>query len=304
MEATIVDMARLLSVVLLLSLLAGCGSARLRHGGQSTSDAVPAGSSRHTIQVDGRTREFLVYRPASVPEPTALVVMAHGGFGSDQQAERSYGWDALAEKEHFLVAYPDGLDHAWSVGGGCCGVPGREGVDDVAFVTAMVNTIGGWLPVDQKRVYATGMSNGAILVYRLACDSDRFAAIGPVAGTLLGECPSPHAVSLIHIHGEADTRVAYDGSPGQGIGRIDGPPVPTVVARFRSADRCDQPTSTVAAPVTTLTATCPDGRAVQLITVAGAGHQWPGANGGADPPSTALDATTTIWTFLEAHPAP
>jgi polyhydroxybutyrate depolymerase len=297
-------MARLLSVVLLLGLLAGCGSGRLRHPAPSTSDGVPPGSSRHSIQVDGRTRDFLVYRPAAVPDPAALVVMAHGGFGSDEQAERAYGWDALADQEHFLVAYPDGLDHAWSVGGDCCGVPGRQRVDDVAFVTAMVDTIGGWLPVDRKRVYASGMSNGAILAYRLACDSDRFAAIGPVAGTLLGECPAPHAVSLIHIHGAADTRVTYDGSPGQGIARIDGPPVPSVVARFRTADHCDQPSSTVAAPVTTSTATCPDGRAVELITVASAGHQWPGANGGVDPPSTALDATTTIWSFFAAHPAP
>jgi polyhydroxybutyrate depolymerase len=117
-------------------------------------------------------------------------------------------------------------------------------------------------------------------------------------------------VSVIHIHGLADTRVRFDGGKGDGYESIDGPPVPSVIASWRSVDRCGHPSTSVSGPVTTSTASCPDGRAVELITIAGAGHQWPGSAPkpllqrlmGSDPPSTALDATDTIWRFFAAHP--
>jgi len=108
-------------------------------------------------------------------------MMLHGGFGTGEQAEGYYGWDALADAQGFTVVYPDGVDRAWNVGGGCCGVPGRDGVDDVAFLRAVVEQMDGIVPggVDPSRVYATGISNGGLMAYRLACDTDLFAAIGP-----------------------------------------------------------------------------------------------------------------------------
>jgi polyhydroxybutyrate depolymerase len=117
---------------------------------------------------------------------------------------------------------------------------------------------------------------------------------------------------VLHIHGLADQNVPFDGSPGNGAGHIDGPPVSSTVDIWRSADRCSPAAVTTAGAVTTSTAACPDGRAVVLITVAGAGHQWPGGVGrnlaqrslGMDDPSGALDATDTIWRFFAAHPAP
>ncbi|HTJ33191.1 MAG TPA: polyhydroxybutyrate depolymerase, partial [Dactylosporangium sp.] len=87
-------------------------------------------------------------------------MMLHGGFGTGEQAEGYYGWDALADAQGFTVVYPDGVDRAWNVGGGCCGVPGRDGVDDVAFLRAVVEQMDGIVPggVDPSRVYATGIS--------------------------------------------------------------------------------------------------------------------------------------------------
>ena len=87
--------------------------------------------------------------------------MLHGGFGTASQAEKAYHWDAEANVGHFLVAYPNGLDRAWNAGGGCCGVPGRTGTDDIGFITAMVSAIEHAVPVNANRVYATGISNGA-----------------------------------------------------------------------------------------------------------------------------------------------
>lgn len=127
----------------------------------------------------GQDRTYLVHVPAGLSGAAPLVLMLHGGYGTGAQAERSYGWDALADQDHFVVAYPDGLDRAWNSGGGCCGKAARRDVDDVAFLTAVVADVEARVPVDPARVYAAGMSNGAMMAYRLACDSDVFAAIGP-----------------------------------------------------------------------------------------------------------------------------
>ena len=100
--------------------------------------AIPAGQSTQTVDVHGAVRTYHLYRPAGLLARSPLVVMLHGGFGSGLQAERCYGWDQEADRAHFLVAYPDGLNQAWNAGGGCCGQPAANGVNDVAFITAMV----------------------------------------------------------------------------------------------------------------------------------------------------------------------
>jgi polyhydroxybutyrate depolymerase len=295
----------LLALVGVLALLAGCRPAAR---GDSTP-AIPSGSSNQTITVDGRERSFQVYRPTALPDRAPLVVMLHGGFGSASQAEAYYGWDAKAEVNHFVVAYPDGVNRAWAVGDGCCGTPGSAGVDDVAFVSAVVATLSRRLPIDADRVYATGISNGGLLAYRLACDTTLFAAIGPDSATLLGACPSPAPVSVLHIHGTADQNIPYDGSQGSGFAKIHGMAVPALVAMWQGVDGCPPPTVTIAGPVTTSIATCPGGRSVELITIANAGHQWPGSPSrpaaekllGLDPPSNALDATDVIWRFFADH---
>jgi polyhydroxybutyrate depolymerase len=118
-------------------------------------------------------------------------------------------------------------------------------------------------------------------------------------------------VSLLHIHGLADTSVRFDGRKGKGVARIDGPPVPDVIAQWRAVDDCDSPHETSLGPVHTSSATCADGREVTLVTIEGAGHQWPVGSRDpeaakprprADTPSRALDATSTFWAFFEGHP--
>jgi polyhydroxybutyrate depolymerase len=301
------------SALLALAVTAGCGVAA-RHVARAadppgTGQAIPAGSSAHAVTVGGVRRTFLVYRPASPPAAAPLVVMLHGGFGSGTQAEKSYGWDAEADRGRFVVAYPDGLNRAWNTGGGCCGTPGRQDTDDIGFITAMVAAIERQVPVDAHRVYATGISNGGIMAYTLACHTHIFAAIGPDSATELGDCAAPAPLSVIHIHGTADRNIPYQGGQGDGPGQINGPAVPALNARWRGIDRCAAPAVRTAGVVATSTAACPGGRAVELITIAGAGHQWPGARPNllaqrllhTDPPSTALNATQVIWQFFAAH---
>ncbi|ORC02468.1 alpha/beta hydrolase family esterase [Mycobacterium persicum] len=273
---------------------------------------IPTGQSSQSIPWGSENRTFNLYRPPELPDAVPLVVMLHGGYGNGAQAERAYHWDAEADRGHFLVAYPDGLNRAWNAGS-CCGLPQQADVDDVGFITAMVAAIGRQIPLDTTRVYATGMSNGAMLALRLGCQTDIFAAVAPVAGTLLTDCARAQPTSVLQIHGTADESVPYAGGPGKaltanGTPRVDGPSVPAVNAIWRGIDGCGPSSSTTAGAVTTATADCPGGRTVELISVAGAGHQWPGGTKspllerlGLPEPSTALDATDSIWQFFSGH---
>lgn len=305
-------------LLLVVTGLAGCrvrSHVTVHYDGPAPTPAgvghtIPVGSSTQVITVDGLPRTFHLFRPATLPAMAPLVVMLHGGYGSGLQAEGSYGWDAEAALGHFIVSYPDGINHVWNAGGGCCGEAARDNINDVGFITQMVAAIEQEVPIDKARVFATGISNGGILAYDLACNTEIFAAIGPDSATELATCPSPAPISIIHIHGTADPIIKYDGGPGQNVGAvIDGPAIPALNARWRAIDQCAPPVVSVSGLVTTSIADCPSNRQVELITIAGAGHQWPGGAPNAlgqrilhtAPPSTALNATAVIWQFFAAH---
>jgi polyhydroxybutyrate depolymerase len=160
-----------------------------------------------------------------------------------------------------------------------------------------------------------------MLAYRLACDTDIFAAIGPISATMLGQCLRPAPASVIHIHGVQDRTIPYQGGPGKrsndGTGPrpadTDGPPIPALIAMWSAVDHCGEPEVKVTGVITRSTAICQDGRGVVLITISDAGHQWPGQPGPSgpaaklldlDPPSMALNATDAIWRFFSEHPRP
>lgn len=291
---------------LLLALLAGCAG----EGEPSEPRPVPVGNSIRAIPVDGVFRGAIVHRPEGVAGPVPLVLVLHGGFGSALAVQQVYGWDEVADEAGFVVAYPDGAGRSWNAGD-CCGAAEADDVDDVAFLEAVIDDLGAALPIDPRRVYVAGMSNGAMMTYRLACESDRVAAIAAVAGTLVTDCPDPAPVSVLAIHGLDDDTVPFDGGPGRGAVEVDGPAVPDILRRWLAVDDCEPPVERSTPPVAESLATCTGGRAVELVTIEGAGHQWPGSERtraqellGADPPSTALDATRRIWEFFAAHPAP
>ena len=275
------------SVLLLALLLAGCSA--------PAPAATTTGSADHTLRFGGLSRSYRTYRPASLPAGTAvpLVLVLHGGLGSGRHAERAYGWNARADREKFVVAYPDGVGRTWNAGPGCCGPAVRDNVDDVGFLQRLVSTVSNATPIDRDRVYVTGMSNGGMMAYRLACESPVFAAIAPVAGTLVTPCPAPASVSVIHIHGTADPTVPYAGGPGnRNDGRmvnINGPAIPDLINTWRTTGACGPPSEGTAGPVTTSITACPAGREIELVTIEGAPHKWPGT------------ATDTIWSFFSRH---
>ena len=277
--------------------------------------AQEAGSQVHGLSVGGLERSYRLYRPASLGRqmPAPLVIVIHGGFGSGSQAESSYNWDAQADLHGFVVAYPDGIRHSWNAGGICCGPALRENVDDVGFLTSLINAVSRSDNIDPRRVYLTGISNGAAMAYRYACEgSYPIAAIGPVAGSFSFSCAGVHPMSVMAIHGLDDRHIPFAGGQGtKGVTKGSWNPVPASIDLFRAGDSCEPPAISKAGPVKTEASKCAEGREVILVTVEGAGHQWPGGKArgivqrilGADAPSTALDATSALWSFFRQHPA-
>jgi polyhydroxybutyrate depolymerase len=307
-------------VLILLVLAAACssgGSAARRGTVPPTTSEVPDTTTR-TIKVDGRERTYLVHRPTTIDrgDPTSLVVVLHGGFGPVAQARLAYGWDAKADAARFVVAYPNGLDKAWNAGT-CCGRPQRDGVDDVKFLDAVIDDVTKAEGIVPDRVYATGISNGGMMAYRLACERPgKVAAIGPVAASMTVSCeqPQPRPTAVMHIHGLDDRNVLFAGGVGtKGVAKDSRPSIPSVIERWRAIDGCTGPpvTATAGAVTTVTSAPCAAGTEVVLVTVAGAGHQWPGSAPppaaarrvlDLDEPSTALDATTVLWNFFSRRP--
>ena len=237
-----------------------------------------------TLRVAGATRSYILHVPRVKPKGKyPLVVLLHGGGGNGRQAMRAYGMNEVADREGFLVAYPNGSGRrdvllTWNAGN-CCGYAMRQRVDDVAFIRAMVAKIDRDYGIDRSRVYVTGMSNGGMLTHRLGCEAaDLFAAIAPVAGALNIDCKPRDAVAVAIFHGTADDHVPYDGGTGSKAfePRVDRS-VSYAVETWRKANGCTRDR-------------CRDGTAVTLFTIEGGGHAWPAS------------ASEEIWKFFAAHP--
>jgi polyhydroxybutyrate depolymerase len=250
--------------------------------------------------------------------PTALVLNLHGSGATAADQEKFSAMDTTADAHGFIVAYPqgliaDGAGYDWNVPGvpltGGRAVPSNA-ADDVSFVTALVTTLEQRYCVDRQRVYATGFSGGARMVSQLACDAPQvFAAVAPVSGLRDPQpCPASRAVPVISFHGTADPVDPYAGH-GQAYWTYS---VPQAAQDWAAQDGCgtSPATSTLAPSVTLADYTgCRDGAAIELYSIAGAGHEWPDGptmpsalTRVLGPQSDAVDADALIWTFFHSHP--
>ncbi|HAT40441.1 MAG TPA: poly(3-hydroxybutyrate) depolymerase [Rheinheimera sp.] len=264
---------------------------------------------------DGRF--YVLYVPSSLPSSAAapLVLMFHGGGGHAEQAAQAYGWQATADKYGFVLVFPNGSSRlprarlaTWNAGN-CCGYARDEHIDDVAFVRQVIADVQRRVAVDPQRIFATGMSNGAMLSQRLACEmSDTFRAIAAVAGTdNTRQCPLQQPLSVLLIHAKDDTHVLYQGGAGKDAFRDDSKvtdftSVPATLQRWRQRLQLSD--------VSAQTSTQPgaaferyksqDGRIeLQLISTDTGGHSWPGSKPvRGKTPSTAIAANEQIWQFF------
>jgi polyhydroxybutyrate depolymerase len=263
---------------------------------------VASGNSKRTLAVGGIDRSYLLHIPAwfTADEPQPLVMVFHFYSGTGEDMEKLTGFSELADIYGFLVAYPEGTGPAgettWNAGG-CCGYAADHNIDEAAFVRAILSDLQMEARIDPKRIYATGLSNGAFLSYRLGCGmSDTFAAVAPVAGVLLNNpCNPSQPVSVLHIHGMADPLVPYAGSTTPAASGVFESAEQSV-ATWARRDGCPSaPDVEKSGPVThTIFAACKNGTAVELYSLQGIGRIWP--------PAAILPASRIIWNFFAAHP--
>jgi polyhydroxybutyrate depolymerase len=277
--------------------------------------AAPRGKvARGTVETGGATRGYLLYVPRSLDpaKPAPLVITFHGFAEWPAHVMDISGWNALAEKHGFLVAYPSGsgLPLRWRTHGrlGSADDP----TTDVLFVSDLIDKLEREHRIDPARIYANGLSNGAgmaaVLARRL---SGRIAAVGGVSGAYTlppGEPKPARAVPLIVFHGTADPIVPYEG----GRPTRFAPPMPSVAEWVKEQARlngCGERRVKLPASgaVSGVKYTDPAGRAdVVLYTITGAGHTWPG--GGEMPRAIVgenthdISATQTMWDFFKGHP--
>ena len=177
------------------------------------------------------SRTYLLFVPTGAKEPLPVVLMFHGGGGNARQAERFSKFDELAQKEGFVVVYPESIEGHWNDGRGAQMMRARrENIDDVKFVRSIVNDVAKDHKIDRGRVFSTGVSNGGFISHRLAADaSDLVAAIAPVVGGIaapIAEKFKPkYPVSILIIQGDADRVVPYHGGDvallgGQSRGKL------------------------------------------------------------------------------------
>jgi polyhydroxybutyrate depolymerase len=241
-----------------------------------------------------------------------LLLVFHGGGGTGSNIAEHTGLSPAATPRGYAVLYPDGVNGYWSDGRAA-----RAGADDVGFVRLLLDSLRRELPVDSGRIFATGISNGAGMAFRLACDlPGTFAAIAPVAGALPAEleprCASAAPVSLLMFQGTRDRLMPYDGGDLGGRGRVL--PATTTAGLFARLAGCAGTPVVTAEPDTVTDGTrvrrstypgCRGGREVVLFTIEGGGHTWPGG-----PPvgrsvgrvTHDLDATRAMLDFFDRHP--
>lgn len=173
-------------------------------------------------------RQAITVVPAKLPAKgeRAMVVALHGGLGNAYQAYRSFGLDEAARKYGFIVVYMSGTaaGHfggskllAWNGGGGCCGLPAANKVDDVSYITGAIKRLSDIYGISPDRVYGIGHSNGGIMTQRLMCEAGLYAASISVAGPLMldvASCPAAKQKRILDIHGAKDENVPIAGGKG------------------------------------------------------------------------------------------
>ena len=174
------------------------------------------GDHKRTITVDELMRRHKIHVPPNYDpkKPSAVVLALHGAAMWEELMEGFTGLSKTADTHNFIVVYPNGtgLIQTWNAGR-FPGVLNKQNADDVKYLGKVLDDVESCLNVDKKRVYATGLSNGGMMCYRVAAEmSDRIAAIAPVAGTMAVEKYEPkRPVSVVHFHGTKDALVPFNG---------------------------------------------------------------------------------------------
>ncbi len=282
--------------------------------GCKTGATVHMGRSTGTLRSGGLDRTYILYvspkYDPSVPAP--LVYSVHGWAMPNDLMEQWTQWDKVADQEPLIVVYPRGTHDVphWNQGGQIN--QGNDEPDDVQFFRDLTAALEDSYCIDPLRIYVNGLSNGAGMSNRLACEAaDLFAAIGGVAGVYNdppGGCKPSRPISVMGFHGNADPIGPFKGDLDKGLIAPQ-----QWAADWASRDGCTLTPQSLATTGDTSGVAyrnCKDGTEVVFYVIDGGGHSWPGAKIGpiesaiVGKTSSDIDATATLWKFFKAHPMP
>lgn len=258
---------------------------------------------------DGQTREYRVYIPAAYDgsTPVPLVFNLHG-YGSNNVEQEQYGdFRSIADTANFIIVHPMGLVDLF--GSTHWNAFGTSDVDDVGFLSSLIDTIYAAYNIDGNRIYSTGMSNGGFMSHKLACLlSGRIAAIASVTGSIttteIDACITNHPMPVMQIHGTADETVPYEGN-------VIFMPVEDVVAHWVSFNECTNEPITTELPDIDPTDGCTVthylyedgllGSTVEFYKVTNGGHTWPGSAFDIGETTYDFNASKEIWRFFSQY---
>lgn len=298
-------------------LLAACGSgedaaapatAPEQPGSPAPGSPAAGGpqSEDRQLTVDGTERTYRVITPtgdATVP----VVVAIHDAGNTVDGMVQVTQFDRTATREGFAVVFPAAVEEAGNTWNAefCCGAGPSVGVDDMAFLDAMLDELAADARLDTDRLYLAGVSNGAVMAYRYACErAERVAGVGSVAGTMDPDsCQPSEPVSVLEIHGTADEVVPYDGGEMPDFVQATLPAMgaEALTRRWAELNACaGDPAAVTEPPVTRMTwSECDGDSTVGLIAIEGGGHTWYAPEFG--PTNGAVNATEEILRFFRLN---
>jgi len=283
-------------------------------------EAIPQ-TKTETISVDNLKRTYIIHIPQLVNpgDKLPLVIILHGHGGTGKQIMKNSKFNGLSDKEKFIAVYPDGINKGWNDGRE---VEGNDKYDDIKFMSLLIDRIRDNFNLDTNRIFATGMSNGAIFSFYLALKlSDRILAIAPVAANipelLVKDYYPENPVSLMLINGTADPLIKYGGGKvGFKIGKSHGWTISTdsTINIFKTLNKCSNEPIITEIPDINVDDDCfatkyeykhgVKDSDVILIKIENGGHSWPG--GVQNLPKFLVgnlcrdfDAATVIWEFFK-----
>jgi len=319
-----------LTVFLGTTILCGYPTGITVQAASTTATTMYLGDHRIELTHQGYTRRYIVHVPPGYDgkTPAPVVIMFHGGGGKARGAMEETGWSVMADKENFLAVYPEGLardptrhssfvanPQSWNDGSQrAILAAAQKNIDDVGFVSALLDDLSTKFRIDTHRLYATGFSNGASMAFRVGrALSARLAAIAPVAGSDWLDEPKPaQSLSLLYLTGTADPLNPLDGGEITLGTKSAGkkPPVREFIHKWVQLLGCVPDPKTIhdRDGVKGIAYTACHGNAeVVYYTVGGMGHFWPG--GMSHLPervigksSNKISATDVIWDFFREHP--
>ncbi len=313
------------SLCLGLAVIVGASACQARPS--NLPSAQPTGTLPHdyaaAIQSGGLERTYRAHLPTSynATQSLPLVLVLHGGGGSGRGMNGLTNLNTLADEKDFIVVYPDGYQRHWGDGRGTSPSE-RDGVDDVAFISALIDHLSKDLRVDPRRVYATGISNGGFFSDRVGCGlANKIAAIAVVAATmptnLAKTCQPARPLPVQIFHGSDDPFVPSAGGEVTIGDRGSILSISDTVTKWAALDGCTTAPAVVNLPQQVNDGTqvsretyngCRGGTEVIFYDIKGGGHTWPGGLQYLPvriigKTTRNLDATTVIWAFFQSHPS-